>query len=113
MLYAYRCGSCRNHFERIARLGSDSAACPACGNAADRVFAPGTAFVVDPAPVPRDQQRYDLRLFHEASAEREYYHQRAEESAQTPLKPHGLWQKAKRTAGRIREGKAAPLTQSS
>lgn len=58
--------------------------------------------------VPRDEKRYDVSLFQEASAECDYAHKQAEEIAQKKLPSLNLWGKAKKRAAAVRAGKAPP-----
>lgn len=107
-LYKYACHACGIDSLIIRPLGTDMANCRVCGETIGRVSAFGTAFVVEPAPVPEDQKRHDLRLWREASEERDYYHRREEDRAQRELPSPNLWKQAQRRANLVNAGKAPP-----
>lgn len=107
-LYRFHCEPCGADSMVIRPLGTEAAPCRVCGDVVQRAPAFCTAFVVDPAPVPDDQKRYDLGLFQEAAAERDYYHRREEDRAQRELPSPSLWKQARRQASLVRSGQAPP-----
>jgi len=112
--YDYLCKS--GHLtERINGYDVDTIECPVCGEEAKRqsvyAFTPFTETGVKVGrlgPVPREEKRYDVSLFQEASEERDYNHKKAEEAAGRPLKSKNLWGEAKKQANAILAGKAPP-----
>ena len=106
-LYVFRCPE-GHGAESIRPYDTETIPCPRCGMVAARQPVFGTGFVVEPAAVPRDQQRHDLTLFKEATAERAYYHERAEASAERSLPSRNLWKTAvhRARAGQQPRGRA-------
>lgn len=112
-IYDYTCTSGHTSESRqgynIAKIP-----CPLCGETAYResIYVP---FIITEtgvgarAQVPYDEKRYNISLFQEACAEREYAHKKAEGVMQRELEPENLWARAKRKADAIRAGKAPPL----
>lgn len=116
-IYDYRCPS--GHLIE-ARRGYEVAAiiCPLCFQTAERQAIYRSQSLVTETgvrsgrrnPVPRDEKRYDLSLFREATAERDYaYHQIEKETGQ-PLPARDLWGKAKHKANAVRVEAAPPPT---
>ena len=50
--YVYRCASCRHEFERFERMSAGPAACPSCGQRAERTISGGGGTVTKRAPEP-------------------------------------------------------------
>ena len=99
-------------------FGVECVECPVCHASARKVFtAEGQSFNGDlptnacrcATALPRDEKRYDVSLFQEACAERDYAHNKAEESAQRKLPSKNLWGEAKKKANRILAGQEAPV----
>ena len=115
-IYDYQC---ENGHLIESRQGFDVTKidCPICEAPAYRLFtAQGQTFTGTPtgaystnANIPRDERRYDVTLFQEACAEREYAHNKAEEAAQRKLPSKNLWHEAKKKANRILAGKEPPI----
>lgn len=90
--------------------------CPLCGAPAHREAVYFSQSIVTETgvkigrktEVPRDERRYDLSLFQEASAELDYAHQQAEEIAQRKLTSENLWTKAKKKANAVLKGEIPP-----
>ena len=112
--------SCEDGHLVESRQGYDvtKISCPICNRSASRLFTPeGQSFNGDlptgacgnGSTIPRDEKRYDVTLFQEAGAEREYAHNKAEESAQKKLPSRNLWGEAKKRADRIIKGKEPPV----
>ncbi len=114
--YNFLCGS--GHVTEQRRgFDTTSAPCLCCGELAMRQFSATGQYIIGDtvangkAVVPKDERRYDLKLFQEAGAMLEHEHKKAEEIAQRPLKSDNLWQRGKRKADAIRAGTAPPLMQ--
>uniref|UniRef100_A0A6M3LJZ6 Uncharacterized protein n=1 Tax=viral metagenome TaxID=1070528 RepID=A0A6M3LJZ6_9ZZZZ len=113
--YDYLCpeGHC---VERTNSYDVSTIPCPICNKQAIRqsvyLFTPVTETGVKVSrlnPTPRNEKRYDVTLFQEACAEREYSHKKAEESVQHALPSENLWQTAKKRADAILKGDAPPV----
>ena len=101
--------------EKICGYDVDTVICPMCGCKSIRqsvyLFTPVTETGVKIGRLsmtPRDEKRYDVTLFQEACAEREYAHTKSEEIAQRKLPSENLWGKAKKKANQILTGKEPP-----
>ena len=95
-LYLFGCAN-GHEFERLSALGAEEAAC-LCGLAARRLASFAASVVVNHAILPHGEQRQNLSLFKEATAERADLYRRAEEHFERPIASRNLWKAAKKKA---------------
>lgn len=98
-VYSFSCGVCGWHEDQRVPWGRNSVSCPSCAATAPK----GEVYNISVSgftPVPLGQRTYrqEFRDFKEASAELEYAHGRAEETAGRKLATPPLAQIAKRKA---------------
>ena len=114
-IYDYEC---RNGHLVEARRGyaDDAIPCPLCGDQALRQAVYVSQSLVTETgvrsgrrnPVPRDERRYDLSLFKEATAERDYAYSKVENETGQPVPAPSLWREAKQRATTVTTGAAPP-----
>ena len=91
-IYDFTCElGCGTHEKRVA-YEVDESGCPECGGLAHRKSVYLTANILESAPVPLGDRRYNVSQFREASEELEHNHEREEQlrgktlKAPSPLK---------------------------
>ena len=115
-IYDYLCGG-GHRIEARRGYETTQIPCTLCGEAAQReaiYFSQSLATETGVRsgrrnPIPRDERRYDLSLFREASAEREDAYARAELETGKSLSGPSLWRNAVQRSREIRSGVSAPI----